>query len=69
MTDETAQPVMIPYATHLEVVAEHLRQTAPEAAEREALAWVMRNCVKDGAIIPSEHRDAINAALRATEKP
>jgi hypothetical protein len=29
MTDETAQPVMIPYATHLEVVAEHLRQTAP----------------------------------------
>jgi hypothetical protein len=171
---ETAQPVMIPYATHLEVVAEHLRQTAPGAAEedatapprklksmpedgfnevlgvlrdmgramddsprpapapvevdgepkataaaemaafrewawnntetpdaignmhgrdaamyawmarakisrhaaaaeitalREALAWVMRNCVKDGAIIPSEHRDAINEALRATEKP
>jgi hypothetical protein len=39
MTDETAQPVMIPYATHLEVVAEHLRQTAPvEAASLTAAA-------------------------------
>jgi hypothetical protein len=28
MTDETAQPVMIPYAKHLEIVAEHLRAAA-----------------------------------------
>jgi hypothetical protein len=39
MTDETAQPVMIPYAKHLEIVAEHLRPaTGVVEALRELVA-------------------------------